>query len=71
MISRYLAREMGLSGKSSLDNAMVDEIIDVVQDILDKNVSGYYHIFSFLLHLTFSVQSLVRTQQEGGAEGVH
>ena len=45
MISRYLAREMGLSGKTSLENAMMDEIVDVVQDIFDKNVSGYYQIF--------------------------
>ena len=36
---RYLAREMGLSGKTSLENAMLDEIVDVVQDVFDKNVS--------------------------------
>ena len=41
MISRYLAREMGLSGKTSVDNAMMDEIVDVVQDIFDKNVSCF------------------------------
>ena len=57
MISRYLAREMGLSGKSSLDNAMVDEIVDVVQDILDKNVSGYYHIFHFRFTLPFQFKA--------------
>ena len=39
IISRYLAREMGLSGKTILENAMMDEIVDVVQDIFDKNVS--------------------------------
>ena len=39
MISRYLAREMGLSGKTSLENAMMDEIVDVVQDIFAKNIS--------------------------------
>ena len=57
MVSRYLAREMGLSGKSSLENAMVDEIVDVVQDILDKNVSGYYQIFYFRFTLPFQFKA--------------
>ena len=53
MISRYLAREMGLSGKTSLDNAMMDEIVDVVQDIFDKNVSCFYNsLFAlYFIHL--------------------
>ena len=51
---RYLAREMGLSGKTSLENAMMDEIVDVVQDVFDKNVSCAQlrlSSVSILLHL--------------------
>ena len=56
---RYLAREMGLSGKTSLENALMDEIVDVVQDILDKNVSYELLLSIFLfwsLYILFSIK---------------
>lgn len=46
---------MGLAGKTSLDNAMMDEIVDVVQDIFDKNVSLWVYVDIFNL-LNFSLK---------------
>ena len=57
MILRYLAREMGLSGKTSLENAMMDEIVDVVQDIFAKNVSGPCQLQTFCLYFTFQFEA--------------
>ena len=50
---------MGLSGKTSLENALMDEIVDVVQDILDKNVSYELLLSIFLswsLYILFSIK---------------
>jgi len=41
-ICRFLARECGLAGKTSLESAQVDEIIDVVQDALNAIYSAWY-----------------------------
>ena len=38
-ICRFLAREMNIAGRDSLEMAQVDEIIDVIQDAIDANVS--------------------------------
>jgi len=38
-ISRYLAREGGLVGKNSLEQASVEEIVDVVTDFREKMVA--------------------------------
>ena len=37
-ICRFLAREIGVAGRNSLEEAMVDEIIDVIQDAINANV---------------------------------
>jgi len=37
-IARFLAREFGLMGKTSVETAQVDEVVDVVQDTLN---AGY------------------------------
>ena len=39
ILFRFLARECGLAGKSSLEMAQVDEVVDVVQDALTAVVS--------------------------------
>ena len=52
---------MGLSGKTSLENALMDEIVDVVQDILDKNVSYELLLSIFLfwsLYILFTLFSI-------------
>ena len=38
-ISRFLAREIGIAGRNSLEMAQVDEIVDVIQDAVDATVS--------------------------------
>ena len=40
--ARFLAREVGLAGKTSLEQAQVDEIIDVIQDLLNTYYSFYH-----------------------------
>ena len=37
--SRFLAREIGIAGRNSLEMAQVDEIVDVIQDAVDATVS--------------------------------
>ena len=37
-ICRFVAREAGIAGRNSLEAAMVDEIVDVIQDAIDANV---------------------------------
>ena len=38
--SRFLAREIGIAGRNSLEMAQVDEIVDVIQDAVDATVSN-------------------------------
>ena len=38
-ICRFVAREIGIAGRNSMEMAQVDEIIDVIQDAIDANVS--------------------------------
>ena len=40
-ICRFLAREMNIAGRTSLEMAQVDEIVDMVQDAIDANVSNF------------------------------
>ena len=37
-ICRFVAREAGIAGRNSLEAAMVDEIVDVIQDAIEANV---------------------------------
>ena len=37
-ICRFLAREAGIAGRNSLESAMVDEIVDYIQDTIEANV---------------------------------
>ena len=37
-ICRFLAREAGIAGRNSLEAAIVDEIVDVIQDAIEANV---------------------------------
>ena len=46
-ICRFLAREMGIAGRNSLEMAQVDEIVDVIQDAIEANVCGEILIFIF------------------------
>jgi len=41
-ICRFLARECGLAGKTSLEMAQVDEVVDVVQDALTAVYNAWY-----------------------------
>merc|ERR1719402_250787 len=41
-IARFLARQFGLMGKTSIQSAQVDEIVDVIQDTLN---AGYTAAF--------------------------
>ena len=38
-ICRFIAREVGLAGDTSLEMAQVDEVIDALQDAINSNVS--------------------------------
>ena len=37
-ICRFVAREANITGRNNLEAAMVDEIVDVVQDAIEANV---------------------------------
>ena len=39
-ICRFVAREAGIGGRNSLEIAMVDEIVDVIQDAIEANVGA-------------------------------
>merc|ERR1712107_947020 len=41
-ICRFLAREMNIAGRNSVEMAQVDEIIDAVQDAIDANYKAWY-----------------------------
>merc|ERR1712241_1656204 len=40
--ARFVAREVGLYGKSSLEQAQVDEIVDVIQDLTNTFIKFYF-----------------------------
>jgi len=41
-ICRFVAREANITGRNSLEAAMVDEIVDVVQDAIEANYKAWY-----------------------------
>merc|ERR1719384_317284 len=41
-ICRFLAREIGIAGRDSLEMAQVDEIVDVIQDAINANYKAWY-----------------------------
>ena len=40
--ARFVAKEVGLAGKTNLEQAQVDEIVDVVQDLINSYYTFYY-----------------------------
>merc|ERR1712055_1249875 len=40
--ARFIAREVGLAGNTSVESAQVDEIIDVVQDLINAEVKLFF-----------------------------
>jgi len=40
--ARFVAREVGLAGKTSLEQAQADEIVDVIQDLVNTWVKLYF-----------------------------
>merc|ERR1712027_45604 len=40
--ARFIAREVGLAGNTSIEQAQVDEIIDVIQDLINAGVKLYF-----------------------------
>merc|ERR1711955_177621 len=40
--ARFIAREVGLAGNTSMESAQVDEIIDVIQDLINAFVKLYF-----------------------------
>ena len=38
-IARFIAKEIGIAGRTNLECAQVDEIIDVIQDLTDKRIT--------------------------------
>merc|ERR1712137_1311200 len=40
--ARFIAREVGLAGNSSLGQAQVDEVVDVIQDLINAWVKLYF-----------------------------
>ena len=48
-ICRFLAREAGIAGRNSLESAMVDEIVDVIQDTIEANVRITMHNLNNLI----------------------
>jgi len=42
-ICRYIARELGISGRDNMEKAQVDEIIDVLQDAINSNYSSWFN----------------------------
>ena len=41
-ITRFVAREVGLAGNNSLEQAQVDEVVDVIQDLINAWVKLYF-----------------------------
>merc|ERR1712055_384876 len=40
--ARFVAREVGLAGNTSMESAQVDEIIDVIQDLINAGVKLFF-----------------------------
>ena len=40
-IARYCAKEFGLAGKTTFEAAQMDEIVDALQDALEKQYNAY------------------------------
>jgi len=40
--ARFVAKEVGLAGKTNLEQAQVDEIVDVVQDLINTWIKFYF-----------------------------
>jgi len=40
--ARFIAREVGLAGKTSMEQAQADEIVDVIQDLINAWVKLYF-----------------------------
>ena len=40
--ARFIAREVGLAGNTSLESAQVDEVIDVIQDLINAEVKLFF-----------------------------
>merc|ERR1711942_365253 len=40
--ARFVAREVGLAGNTSMESAQVDEIIDVIQDLINAEVKLFF-----------------------------
>ena len=40
-ICRFLAREFGVAGRTSMEQAQVDEIIDVLQDAINATYKAW------------------------------
>merc|ERR1711972_1220129 len=40
--ARFIAREVGLAGKTSMEQAQADEIVDVIQDLVNTWVKLYF-----------------------------
>ena len=40
--ARFIAREVGLAGNSSLEQAQADEVVDVIQDLINAWVKLYF-----------------------------
>ena len=71
LIIRFLAREIGIAGRDSLEMAQVDEIVDVIQDAINANVSDGDKIRMIVDDNVSLVQGVVRTQQTRGAHQGH
>ena len=40
--ARFIAKEIGIAGRTNLECAQVDEIIDAIQDLMNKGVSLFF-----------------------------
>ena len=56
-ICRFLAREMGIAGRNSLEMAQVDEIVDVIQDVITANVNFNHRVRSHHAGVAFGVNN--------------
>jgi len=41
-IARYVAREAGLTGKNSMEQALIDSVVDTVTDLREKMVEAHF-----------------------------
>ena len=40
--SRFLAREFGFAGKTNMEAAVADELVDVIVDLIDEQVRAHF-----------------------------